>query len=73
MPLMLTGGNGLCRAVYRPGRHVANYVIRYPFSVTGVLTGIYMLLSGAIANYYLAGVIKRPQTLAKRLRRQRRG
>ncbi len=56
-----TGGDGLCRAVYRPGRHVANYAHWDIPGVTGVLTGIYMLPSGAIANY-LAGVIAADQT-----------
>lgn len=58
MPLMVLGlaVMGFCRAIYRPGSAMSQITrIDIP-SVTGVLTGIYMLLSGAIANY-LAGVI----------------
>ncbi len=48
-------GDGLCGTVYRPVAMSQITRIEIP-GVTGVLTGIYMLLSGAIANY-LAGVI----------------
>ncbi len=54
------GDDGLCRTVYRPGGDGANHPSDMP-GVTGVLTGIYMLATGAVANW-LAGVVAQQTT-----------